>query len=266
MSFLIWNCRGMGSDATVGELCWLVKTFRPTVLFLSETKMWDTQAKNFMWSLGYTGSFAVSCEGRSGGLALFWKQPFSISLRGFNSHCIDVTVSSEGQSPWHATFVYGEPRKEHRHIFWDLIRRLNRKDAAPWICCGDFNEVLLHDEHYGVRDRSDAQIEQFRSCLNDCELFDLGFSGPKFTWTNRQDAQSNIRVRLDRAVANGAFSSRFENYNVENVITTSSDHYAVVISLDSVKLRQQRQHVQQGFKYEAMWKRADDYKEVVESA
>ena len=73
--------------------------------------------------------------------------------------------------------------------------------------------------------------------MDDCELFDLGFSGPKFSWKNRQDAQSNVHVRLDRAVANGAFPARFENFNVENVITTSSDHYAMVISLDSAKLR-----------------------------
>src|SRR4051794_3923088 len=96
MSLLCWNCHSLGSDATVGELHWLVKTFRPGILFLSETKLWDTKARNFMWSLGYTGSFAVSCEGCSGGLALFWKQPYSVSLRGANSHIIDVTVSSEG--------------------------------------------------------------------------------------------------------------------------------------------------------------------------
>ena len=102
--------------------------------------------------------------------------------------------------------------------------------------------------------------------MDDCELFDLGFSGLKFTWKNRQDAQSNVHVRLDRDVVNGAFPARFENFNVENVITTSSDHYAVVISLDSAKLRLEFQQVQHGFKYEAMWKRADDYKEVVESA
>jgi hypothetical protein len=40
------------SDATVGELRYLVKKFRLALLFLSETKMQDHKVKGFMWSLG----------------------------------------------------------------------------------------------------------------------------------------------------------------------------------------------------------------------
>jgi exonuclease III len=97
MSFLFWNCRGLGSDATVGELRYLENKFRPAILFLSEIKMEDGKARGFMWSLGYTGSYALSCIGRSGGLALFWRQPYSVSVRGFNSHCINVIVH-EGEA------------------------------------------------------------------------------------------------------------------------------------------------------------------------
>ena len=46
-----------------------------------------------MCSLGYSGCYAISCEDRSGSLALFWKQPFTVSLRGANSQVIDVTVT-----------------------------------------------------------------------------------------------------------------------------------------------------------------------------
>jgi hypothetical protein len=70
--------------------------------------MKDKRVRNFMWSLGYTGSLAVSCEGLSGGLALFWMQPFDVSLQGQNAHCIDVVVSSDTCTPWRASFVYGE--------------------------------------------------------------------------------------------------------------------------------------------------------------
>ncbi|KAM0845547.1 hypothetical protein ACQ4PT_056296 [Festuca glaucescens] len=178
----------------------------------------------------------------------------------------DEDAQSEDSAPWYATFVYGEPRRELRHIFWDLLRRLNHGRNGPWICCGDFNEVLCHDEHYGVRDRSDAQIELFRSCMEDCSLTDMGFSGPKFTWCNRRDAQSNVRVCLDRAVCNNDFLARFDACHVENVITTSSDHYAIVVDFDAAKDSQPRQPVQHSFRYEAMWCRADDYKATVEQA
>jgi hypothetical protein len=176
------------------------------ILFLSETKMKDRRAQKFMWSLGYTGSIAVSSEGRSGGLVLFWKQPFSVELKGSNSNCIDVVVSTETGVQWRATFVYGEPRREKRHEFFDLMRQMSTQWSGPWICCGDFNEVLSQDEHYGSNDRSETQIRLFQECLDDCALSDMGFSGPMFTWTNKQNNDRNVRVRLDWAVANGSFT------------------------------------------------------------
>ncbi|KAK1607761.1 hypothetical protein QYE76_031434 [Lolium multiflorum] len=104
------------------------------------------------------------------------------------------------------------------------------------------------------------------SCLEDCDLCDMGYSGPKFTWTNRQDAQTNVRVRLDRAVANDGFATRYEGSSVENVITTSSDHYAVVVRLEATQGMQQEMPVQLGFRYEAMWRRAESYEATVEEA
>jgi hypothetical protein len=109
-------------------------------------------------------------------------------------------------------------------------------------------------------------MELFRNCLDDFNLMDLGFSGPKYTWSNRQDAQCNVRVCLDRGVANHAFSSRFADCQVENVITTTSDHYAIVISLDGSGNRLEVPIVQYGFRYEAAWKRAGDYEGTVEEA
>jgi hypothetical protein len=58
----------------------------------------------------------------------------------------------------------------------------------------------------------------------------------------------------------------FEDCGVENVITTTSDHYAISISLRSSDNPVSSTPVQHGFKYEAMWRRADDYAGVVELA
>jgi hypothetical protein len=225
--------------------------------------MKDTRAQNFMWSLGYAGSFAVSSVGLSGGLALFWLPQYTVSLKGFNSHIIDVHISLDNEEPWRATFVYGEPKRSQRHEFWDLLRRLRSEWQGPWICCGDFNEALSQDEHVGARDRSEAQMSLFRDCLDDCCLADLGFSGPKFTWNNRQCEQDHVKVRLDRAVANGEFTARFDAWSVENIITTASDHLAILVSL-SASLHEDRPPVQQGFHFEAAWLRAPDYREVLE--
>jgi exonuclease III len=156
MRILCWNCRGLGSDATVGELRWLVRVHRPSLLFLSETKMRDNRVRSFMWSLGYSGCYAVSSVGLSGGLALFWLSSVSVTIKPCNARCIDVHITPDNGIKWRATFVYGEPRREYRLEFWDFLRFMRAHWDGPWICCGDFNEVLSQDEHLGPRDRTEA--------------------------------------------------------------------------------------------------------------
>lgn len=55
-----------------------------------------------------------------------------------------------------------------------------------------FNEILQLSEKQGGRDRPERQIENFKDVLSDCELRDLGFMGPPFTWCNNKDGISQI--------------------------------------------------------------------------
>jgi hypothetical protein len=72
--------------------------------------------------------------------------------------------------------------------------------------------------------------------------------------------------RLDRTVANSAFCQLFEECSVTNLITTTSDHYAVRISLQKDTRSVVNQPVSFSFRYEAMWRRAPDYTETMEQA
>ena len=42
----------------------------------------------------------------------------------------------------------------------------------------------------------------FRDVFELCGLGDLGFSGLPYTYDNRRHGRANVKVRLDRAVAN----------------------------------------------------------------
>ena len=83
-----------------------------------------------------------------------------MDLRAFSSQLIDIIVSQEEGIEWRATLV-GEPKKELRHQFWDIMRFFRTMWEGPWICAGDFNEALHNDEHLGARDREENQMEFF---------------------------------------------------------------------------------------------------------
>ena len=80
MSCLSYNCRGMGSDATVRELSELVRCFKPTVLCVLETQIHKLRDEGLAGRLGFDRSFTVSSSGRSGGLAMFWNNEIKLEI------------------------------------------------------------------------------------------------------------------------------------------------------------------------------------------
>lgn len=132
------------------------------------------------------------------------------------SHChINGKIASTNSNvQWKFTGFYGHPEAAKRHEAWDLLRLLGRFQPTPWICIEDFNEVVGTDEKMGGCGRSKSQIKKFQSILTDCDLADLGFRGPKYTWSNCQEGQALIKERIDRGVANLAWCDLFPDAEV----------------------------------------------------
>ena len=70
----------------------------------------------------------------------------------------------------------------------------------PWLCAGDFNEIIRAHEKLEGRLRPSKQMGDFRDVLDECGFQDLRFSGNKFTWCNRHGEGHMVWERLDRAV------------------------------------------------------------------
>lgn len=157
------------------------------------------------WSMGFKHGQSVDCVGKSGGMALWWRDGFDVTLRPWCQYFIDCVISYDGGC-WRFTGIYGEPRTELRQKSWDALRYLRRQDDLPWLCAGDFNEACWQEEHKGKNERGWTQMEAFRDCLADCELLDLGYVGYIYTWDNKRDGEENVQVRLDRATCNDAFT------------------------------------------------------------
>ena len=55
----------------------------------------------------------------------------------------------------------------------------------PWLLLGDFNDMISEEEKLGGLPINRTRMTAFRNCLDKCGLIDLGFHGPRFTWTNK---------------------------------------------------------------------------------
>ena len=74
---------------------------------------------------------------------------------------------------------------------------LNSKPKLPWVCFGDFNELLEVEEKKEGASRAHNQMQMFRDVLGQCGFVDLGYLGPDFTWHGRWRNEL-IWERLDR--------------------------------------------------------------------
>jgi len=102
-----------------------------------------------------------------------------VDLITISDRVIDIAVREGPSAPaWRATFVYGEPRAEDRHLMWELKKRIKYRSDKAWVMMGDFNEAMWQFEHFSETRRSERQIEDFRDVLSMCDLHDLGFTWP----------------------------------------------------------------------------------------
>ena len=143
MIVLSWNCRGLRNPCAVTVLSHLVREKAPDVLFLMEMKRTVDEMKLIQAELHYDGMFTVPCIHRAGGLAMFWKeQQVDLHVQNYTQNHIGAHFRTNPSTPWRITGFYGRLEEYQKHESWSLLRHLHTRNSLPWLCLGDFNEIL----------------------------------------------------------------------------------------------------------------------------
>ncbi|KAK2661255.1 hypothetical protein Ddye_007788 [Dipteronia dyeriana] len=148
--------------------------------------------------LGYERKLVINSIGRSGGLCLFWYSSIEVNLLSYSQDHIDVKIKRDRGLWWRFTGFYGKPEHYQWKHSWTLLRRIAGMSNLPWICIGDFNEILWDNEKMGGCPKSWRKLAEFREALENCSLEDMGFAGPNFTWSNKKEGSASVLERLDR--------------------------------------------------------------------
>ncbi|KAK2665589.1 hypothetical protein Ddye_004163 [Dipteronia dyeriana] len=83
---------------------------------------------------------------------------------------------------------------------WVLLRRLKDMENLSWLCLGDYIELLVGpSKKCSTHPHPRFLMNNFWNALDDCELIDIGFSRPCFTWSNKRDV-GVVQQSLDRNV------------------------------------------------------------------
>lgn len=79
------NCRGMGSPRAVRSLKDVISSSSPDIVGLIETKLTTKRCEDLRCKLGFCECFPVNCHGKTGGLAILWKEEVSVVIKSFSS-------------------------------------------------------------------------------------------------------------------------------------------------------------------------------------
>ena len=86
------------------------------------------------------------------------------------------------------------------------------------------------NEKFRGANRPQQQMDSFREIVNYCGLHDLSYCGPDYTWSNMQEGENGICLRLDRALATPEWLARFERMKVYHLVDSTSDHCALLVT------------------------------------
>ena len=240
----------------------LVRDEGLNVLFLVETKVASLRLEKLKVGMGFSSFFCVNSEGKAGGFAIFWKLGVELEVVFSNSHVIVALVYSDPpDNVWLLLAVFGPPYFSKRKKFWSLMEDLISRFDGSWLMIGDLNSVSKRSEKKGGSSSGINSLRSFHHFVFEVGAIDLGFSGPKFTWTNKRVGWANVPKMLDRGLCNVNWQSLFPNVGVRHLSTHNSDHNPIVLDthLDLSK-------GVKPFKFEAMWTRDDSSSDVVSQA
>ena len=183
MTLLNWNCRALGNLRTVKALEKVVKKEEHTIIFLMETRSNTDWMKNVQERCKLKHSFIVTRNGKSGGLALLWKEDTIVDVQTFSQTHIDAVVDEGvGVGKWYLTRFYGNPDTRKRPESWSKLKHLKGTSNLPWLTIGDFNELTSWSEREGGSTRPRQQMQNFLNTINFCGFREVDYIGPKFTW------------------------------------------------------------------------------------
>ena len=124
MNILSWNCWGLRNPRAVTVLSHLVGVKAPKIVFLMETKQSVKEMRSIKEDLQYHAIFTVPSLGRSGGLAMIWKEDVDLNAQTCSQNHINAIVFSNTGPPWRITSFYGQPEENRRHETLPVLNAL----------------------------------------------------------------------------------------------------------------------------------------------
>jgi len=259
--FMFWNVQGAGSREFLNLLREHIHMHRPSILALVETRISRRKAQAVCDRIGYDGCFRVEAQGFQGGIWVLWNSnEIGVDVVKSHEQFVTVEVKPQNRRSWLLSVVYASPHIQLREILWQELQRFASEHQKPWLLAGDFNETTCLEERNHGGPEMIRRCTCFKHWIENNRLIDLGFSGPKYTWSRGLTGDTIKEARLDRALCNAEWRLRFQEGSVRHLIRACSDHSPLLLSTDGFA---QPSSSRKPFRFHAAWVYHHQFEEFV---
>ncbi|XP_070040903.1 uncharacterized protein [Nicotiana tomentosiformis] len=102
------------------------------------------------------------------------------------------------------------------------------------------------------------EVDNFKYCINTCNLIDLEFKGSIYTGWNGRTDDACIFKRLNRCLSNLEFQQMLSGLEITHLSKTSSDHCPLLITCDT-----NAAPIKKSFRFLKFWLKHETFQEVV---
>lgn len=224
-----WNVRGINDPNKHSPFNQWLLLNKPIFGALLETHIKKPQLPIVMpkicpgWS--YLSNHLSDPDGR---IVMIWRSPaVAIRLLNQSKQALTCEVEIVNSFKFIFTAIYASNENEERQDLWvDLLNTqltYNLHDC-PWVIGGDLNQIVHYAEHSSPSVNSfNAPMVSLRNVLTQLGVFDLRYSSPLHTWSNKNPSNP-IAEKLDRLLVNHHWITTLPNSQAMFLPPNFSDH------------------------------------------
>lgn len=241
----------------------LIYSTNAKVIFISETKSSKVTASDLIHHFHVANSHVVPADQASGGLWLMWDEDMDLTIvQSSINYILAYGVYKNSGPIFNLLCIYGDPSHKATSAMWSEISSfVVHSSHRPTFCMGDLNEIMHANEKYGLAPPNQNRINIFKHHVNNLGLMDMGYNGPAYTWSNKQQGKDLVLERLDRCLANVEWCFNYPNTTVYHLPMLYSDHAPIIAILNPKNRRPKR-----SFMFENWWLLEPDFNQHAHSA
>ncbi|XP_070017840.1 uncharacterized protein [Nicotiana sylvestris] len=174
MNALIWNIRSVNTQQAFERLTNMHRQKHYDFVGLMEPKQQAKKLERYRNKVG----LAQAISNVSNKIWAFIDELFEVTVMYNMVQQLTLRLfHTESHVEFVLTLIYAKCDAIERIELWDSLYTMARDMEAPWLVGGDFNVIWDEEEKFSGLPVSLNEIDDFRQCINTCNLFDLGFKG-----------------------------------------------------------------------------------------